>query len=112
MTPGGPVEHHRSVEYRVHDNGPQPAGFIVTTSADGRTIEVAGVCPSCGGGTTTTWSYGTGNGYKGVLRRQAARASAPRGARTVCYECGHLHANRPAEAVFLGCGAYWQVALP
>jgi len=112
VTHGGPIEHHRSVEYRVHDTGPRPAGFTVTTSADGRTIEVTGACPSCGGGTTTTWSYGTGNGYKGVLRRQAARAPAPSGPRTVCCECGHAHANRPAEAFFLGCGAHWQVDLP
>jgi hypothetical protein len=107
-----PIEHHHSVEYRVHDHGVQGAGFSVTASTDGRTVDVTGVCPGCGGLTATTWSYGTGNGYKGVLRRQAARESAPSGPRTVCCECGHAHANRPEEAIFLGCGAHWQVDLP
>ena len=111
MIQGRPIEHHRSVEYRVHDDGTQAASFTVTTSTDGRTIEVTGACPSCGGFTATTWSYGTGNGYKGVLRRQAARAAVPSGPRTVCCECGHAHESRPADAVFLGCGAYWQVDL-
>ena len=112
MTQGGVIEHHISTEYRVHYVTPQPTGFPSTTSADGRTIEVAGICPTCHGGTTTTWSYGTGNGYKGVLRRQTTHTSPPKGPRTVCCECGHAHASRPEEAIFLGCGAHWQVDLP
>jgi hypothetical protein len=111
VTYSGLVEHHRPVEYRVHDRGPQPVGFTLTTSVDGRTIEVTGACPGCGGFTTTTWSYGIGNGYKGVLHRQTTR-TPPRGLRTVCCECGHAHASRPTETVFVGCGAYWQVDLP
>lgn len=108
MTRRRSIEHHRSTEYRVHDEGQQRLGFTVTASPDGRRIEVTGACPSCGGHTTTIWSYGTGNGYKG--RRRGG--SAPTKRRTVCCDCGHAHANRPADEVFAGCGAYWQVDLP
>jgi hypothetical protein len=107
------IEHHRAVEYRISDHALQTSGFTVTPSTDGRSIEVTGVCPGCGGKTTTTWDYGTGNGYKGLFpRRPAVVAVVPSGARTVCCDCGHAHPNRPDDAVFLGCGAYWQVQLP
>jgi hypothetical protein len=111
VTNGASIGHHRSTDYRIHDSGPQPAGFTITVSEDGRTVHVEGACPSCGGRFTTTWSFGTGNGYKAYGGRRH-RPPVPSGFRTVCCDCGHAHARRPADAVFLGCGAYWQVDLP
>jgi hypothetical protein len=106
-----PIEHHRAVDYRVLAHPLQSTGFTVTPSQDGRRIDVSGICPGCGGHTTMTWHYGTGNGYKGPVRR-AGRTPPPAGARTVCCDCGHSHANRPEQVNFLGCGSYWPVELP
>jgi len=107
------IEHHRSVEYRKHDYQSQASGFTVTSSADGRHVEVVGTCPGCGGRTTTDWYYGTGNGYKGLFRRHAGSQPAPDSRwRTVCCDCGHAHANHPDDDANFGCGAYWQVELP
>jgi hypothetical protein len=100
------------VEYRVRDHSLQTDGFTVSRSDDGRRIDIAGICPSCGGSTATTWDFGTGNGYKGIFRRSTTESAVPAGARTVCCDCGYAHSNRPDDALFLGCGAYWQVDLP
>ncbi|MDW5322523.1 hypothetical protein [Plantactinospora sp. KLBMP9567] len=107
------IEHHRPVEYRLADHRLQRDGFTVAPTADGRRIEVTGSCPGCGGHTTVLWEYGIPSGHKGFLGRSGARSiDRPVGARTVYCDCGHVHANRPAEAWDQGCGAYWQVELP
>jgi hypothetical protein len=105
-----PAEHHRSVKYRIRDYA-LLTSFRVTPLAGGRQIEVTGICPGCGGRTSTIWTYGSGNSYKGIIRRSYSQ-SRPEGARTVCCDCGHSHADRSEDAVFLGCGAFWQVELP
>jgi hypothetical protein len=111
MTDPG-IEHHRPIEYAYSDLRFQ-AGFTVSAAPDARAIVVSGACPACGGHTSTTWEYGSPQGYKGVFSRRAAPASAPpAGSRTVYCDCGRTHANRPADAWDNGCGAYWQVALP
>lgn len=109
------IEHHRPVDYVVRDFRLQSAGFSFsqsTESSESGQLSVSGICPGCGGYTTITWDYGTGNGYKGLLRRGLSSKPTlrPR-ARTVCCDCGHAHANRPDGAIFVGCGAYWQVEI-
>lgn len=104
------IEHHRPIAFELVDHKLQQAGFTVTRSPDGRSITVTGLCPGCGGSTTTTWDFGL-PGYKGIFRRGALDAESPAGARTVCCDCGHAHTDRPADAWSLGCGAYWEVDL-
>jgi hypothetical protein len=106
-----PTEHHRSIKYHIHDYALISEGFVVTPTPDGRRIEVTGICPSCGGRTATTWIYGSGNGYKGTFSFRKRPTVPVGGPRTICCDCGHAHADRPDDAVFLGCGAYWQVEL-
>ncbi|UQU62520.1 hypothetical protein COUCH_26240 [Couchioplanes caeruleus] len=106
-----PVEHHRSVEYRPQDFQERSDDFRITRLDGGRRIEVDGVCPGCGGRTTTTWRYGSGNGYKGLFARRRVADPPADPLRTVCCDCGHGHPNRPDAVPFLGCGAYWRVDL-
>jgi hypothetical protein len=103
------VEHHRSIKYRVQDYALLTDRFQVVPLTGGRRIEVTGVCPACGGRTSTTWSYGSGNAYKGFLPRRRLGSALIDGPRTLCCDCGHAHADRPDDVIFLGCGAYWQV---
>ncbi|MBN6055205.1 hypothetical protein JYK22_24935, partial [Nonomuraea sp. RK-328] len=109
------IESHKSIDYRVWDHGPQPAGFTVTDSGADGGLEVSGTCPACHGWTVTPWSYGA-VGSKGVLDsllgRGAPAQNKPTGRRTVYCECGHLHPNRPETAWDYGCGAFWTVELP
>lgn len=105
------IEHHRPVPYRLADCG-TPPGFTVTASTDGRQFEVSGICPGCGGRTSTVWEYGTA-GFKNWPRRSrpSAAISRPTGPQTVTCECGHVHPDRPESAWDQGCGAFWQVEL-
>lgn len=106
------IEHHRAIEYALADMQLQD-GFTIAATPDERSLVVTGLCPACGGHTSTTWDYGIPQGYKGVLgRRSATPAARPTGVRTVYCDCGRTHANRPADAWDNGCGAYWQVPLP
>src|SRR5215472_10893831 len=107
-----PVEHHRAIKYGVQDYALLTDRFQITPLAARRRIDVTGACPACGGHTSTTWSYGSGNAYKGILPRRRQPSGPVAGPRTLCCDCGHAHAGRPDDAVFLGCGAYWQVELP
>lgn len=109
MTEPNRIIHHRSTDFAEIDY-PLQDGFSVITSADGRRIEVTGVCPGCGGNTTTAFEYGVA-GYKGFPGRRKPDPSRPSGPRTVYCECGHWHPNRPAEATDNGCGAFWSVVL-
>lgn len=108
----GAIDHHRSVHYRVNEYTAVD-GFQVTRSPDGREITVTGACPGCGGLTSTTWTYGSGNQYKGIRDRFRSRTMDPPADRsgTVCCDCGHSHEHRPDSAVFLGCGAFWRIEL-
>ncbi|WP_433538359.1 hypothetical protein ACQPZK_12040 [Micromonospora sp. CA-249363] len=105
------VDHHRSIEYQQQDFRERSAEFRITKLQNGRRIEVTGACPGCGGYTTTTWSYGSGNGYKGFSPRRRKPDEPTDTLRTVCCDCGHGHASRPETDPFIGCGAYWQVDL-
>lgn len=105
--PDPQIEHHRSVHYRLQDHGLLP-GFTATPLPDGSGLHVTGICPGCGGRTTTNWYYGTGNGYKSFGRKKQP-AAEPADGRTVCCECGHGHKDRPADEPFQGCGAYGRV---
>jgi hypothetical protein len=112
MTEPPPIGHHRAVPYSEQELHDQSAGFAVTWAADNRSVHVLGICPCCGGRSTTIWPYGIGDGFKGLVRRRTAAAVRPSGARTVYCDCGHAHADRPADVLSRGCGAYWQVKLP
>lgn len=103
------VEHHRPVEYSIQDFSDRVTGWSVRPGDDRQTFTVAGVCPGCGGRTETVWMFGSGNGHKGIFGRRAATTEPADRRRTVCCDCGHAHANRPADAAFLGCGAHWRV---
>lgn len=104
------IDRHRSVDYAAYPVDEVVAGFVVTPALDGRGYHVVGQCPRCGGRTTASWNVGTGNGYKGMFSPETAPLRDKR--RTVFCECGHAHADRPENAVFFGCGAYWWVELP
>ncbi|MFG1754071.1 hypothetical protein [Streptosporangium sandarakinum] len=109
------IEHHRPVDYRLADHGLQREGFTVTALPDGRRVDVSGICPGCGGRVSVLWEYGN-PGYKGIFPRRGKRedkdADRPVGARTVCCDCGYVHAERPDDSWDQGCGAFWQVELP
>lgn len=101
------IEHHKSITYQVKDYDLQTV-FVTEPLDSGRGINVAGICPGCGGQTATNWYYGTGNGYKAFWRKKGPSAE-PADGRTVCCDCGHGHAGRPVDEPFQGCGAYWRV---
>lgn len=107
-----PVEHHRAVKYRVQDFAQLTTGFQITPLTDGQRIQIVGTCPGCGGRTEVIWAYGNANNYKGLFPRRKGERKLSGGPRTVCCDCGHGHLDRPADAIFFGCGAYWQVELP
>jgi hypothetical protein len=111
LSDSAPVDHHRSIDFRQQDFHERSDAFTIVRRSDGRHIQVIGVCPGCGGSTTTTWSFGSGNGYKGLWRRTPRNDEPVDSYRTVCCDCGHGHPNRPESAPFLGCGAYWRVSL-
>lgn len=105
----GEIEHHRPIGFQLVDHRRQD-GFTVARSPDGDSVTVTGLCPSCGGRTTTTWDFGL-PGDKGIFRRGSREQPAPTGTRTVCCDCGHAHPDRPDDAWSIGCGAYWEVDL-
>ncbi|MFJ7218874.1 hypothetical protein [Amycolatopsis sp. NPDC098790] len=109
MTEDTPIEHHRAISYQVKDYELQPE-FSTQRLVGGHGINVTGICPGCGGRTTTNWYYGTGNGYK-AFRRKKEPVTEPADGRTVCCDCGHGHADRPADEPFQGCGAHWRVKI-
>ncbi|POM27618.1 hypothetical protein BTM25_20340 [Actinomadura rubteroloni] len=101
-------EHHRDLGYTETEFPAQQ--FSVAESERGLTI--SGTCPACGGRTVTTLGRGSPEGAKGFFRRGAVRTSAAPRTVTVYCECGHVHADRPADAIDAGCGAFWDVELP
>jgi hypothetical protein len=110
MLSSGSIEHHRPIKF-VEVEIPADASFTVTTAADGRTLTVTGVCPACGGHTSTDFPYGIGGyGYKGLTRR-ANRQPDQLAVATILCECGHGHPGRPDGQPDLGCGRFWTMGL-
>lgn len=109
---GNAIEQHRPIGYAETEFQTQK-DFAVSAAADGRGVDVSGLCPACGGRTTMTFERGSPNGSKGLFGRRSDPPSPTAPARevTVYCECGHLHADRPAEATDHGCGAFWSVEL-
>lgn len=86
----------------------QPADF--TFGEVGDELKVTGICPGCGALTSMTFSKGTPQGSKGIFRRTPAQPVRARIVTVYC-QCGHVHADRPADSPENGCGAYWPVEL-
>ena len=111
MSSGGTIDHHNNsltyAEAEVLASTDKP--FTVTRSPTGKGLTVTGPCPMCGGRTSTDFAYGIG-GIKGF--RGGSRPLTIRSPVTVYCECGHVHAERPAEAFDKGCGRYWMVDIP
>lgn len=104
------IEHHRSIDYAETEFDPQE-GFSVSETPEG--LEIAGVCPACGGRTRFEIGRGSPQGFKGIFRRRAAEPrDEPVRKVTVFCACGHMHAERPPESIENGCGAFWTVELP
>jgi hypothetical protein len=108
----GHIEHHRALDYaETAADRPADGRFTAEWSADGRNVIVSGPCPACDGQTATQFSVGIGGtkGLRGV--RDPATRELPSPVTLLC-ECGHAHADRPADAFDRGCGRYWWVYLP
>jgi hypothetical protein len=109
-TPG--IDHHRELGY-VEAEFQLQTGFTVTETAEARGLEISGICPGCGGRTTMALERGSPQGFKGIFRRRNVDGPpAPPRTVTIYCECGHMHTDRPAEAIDNGCGAFWSVELP
>ena len=111
MSSGGTIDHHsNSLTYAEAEvTVPADKGFTVTRSPAGKGLTISGPCPTCGGRTSTDLSYGIGGtkGFRGGSRPEAVRSPV-----TVYCECGHVHAERPADALDKGCGRFWLVDIP
>lgn len=103
--------HNDQLPYVETSAPPQATGvFTAAWRADGRTVTVAGPCPACGGRTATDFAPGIG-GTKGIRETRSAAALELRSPLTLYCECGHAHADRPADAIDKGCGRYWEANL-
>jgi hypothetical protein len=110
MPRGGTIDHHSDNLKYAEAEIPVPADkpFTVQRGPEGKGLTVTGPCPACGGLTSTDFSHGIG-GTKGF---RGPRPSPIRSPITVFCECGHVHADRPADATDRGCGRYWTVDIP
>jgi hypothetical protein len=112
LTSGASIDRHKAVTYVETEADAQQAGqFTVTWTPDGRSVTVKGHCPACGGTTSTEFSpgiAGSKGGYRGVSRRPQKLPSPV----TLYCECGHVHGERPPDALDRGCGRFWPVYLP
>ena len=112
MPSGEHIDHHRTVKYvETEVDAPAVGQFTVVWKADGNRVTVTGLCPACGGRTTTEFSTGIGGskGLRGLGRPAAYQLPSPV---TLFCECGHAHDERPADARDRGCGRFWPVDLP
>lgn len=98
-------EHDRDAPYTEVGFGDQD-GFAA--DRDEAEMVVSGQCPGCHGRTVFAIRKGMPEGTKGLPEGVAPEERAV----TIYCECGYPHANRPADAVDRGCGAYWKVRLP
>jgi hypothetical protein len=111
LTSGGSIDQHKAVTYVETEADAQQAGqFTVTWTPDGRSVTVKGHCPGCGGTTSTEFSPGIAGtkGFRGISRRPPTLPSPV----TLFCECGHVHSERPPDALDRGCGRFWPVYLP
>ena len=111
MPSGTSSDHHRAVAYFETEAGAQQAGeFTATWTSDGRSVTVKGHCPACGGTTSTEFSPGIAGskGFRDISRRPRILPSPV----PLFCECGHVHSERPPDAVDRGCGRFWPVYIP
>lgn len=112
MSSGGTIDHHsdtlKYVEAEALVAADKP--FTVVRAPDGKGLTVTGPCPACGGRTSTDFTYGIG-GTKG-FRGLPTSPPAIRSPVTLFCECGHVHDDRPADALDRGCGRFWLVDIP
>jgi hypothetical protein len=109
MPPAWTIDHHRPIGFAEAEIPAGPS-FEVTVAPDAKSVTVSGVCPACGGRTVTVIPSGYGYGHKGP--RRSGRPVAVPGEVTVFCECGHVHPDRPPDALDAGCGRFWVVELP
>ncbi len=111
MSSGGTIDHHsdnlKYVEAEVLVSSDK--SFTVARDLKRKRLTVVGPCPACGGRTSVDFYYGLGGtrGFRGPVSPSAIRSPV-----TVFCECGHVHADRPANAIDKGCGRFWLVDIP
>jgi hypothetical protein len=109
--PSGPtIDHHKPIHYVEQETAVLPdKPFEIKRRSEGTGLTATGICPACGGRTATTLSYGIGGskGFRGLPHPPLAKSPV-----TIFCECGHAHADRPADALDKGCGRFWLVDLP
>jgi hypothetical protein len=105
---GKRIDQHKSIAYAETEER-LTVPFTVRRGTDnGRvTFHVSGHCPACGGMMTKEFSYGI-VGIKGYGQPSGPAVPA---ATTLYCECGHVHADKPANATDDGCGRYWLIDL-
>lgn len=112
MPSGTSSDHHRAVAYVETEADAQNAGqFTARWTPDGRSVQVSGHCPACGGTTGTEFTPGIA-GSKGFRGLSAPRPPLLPSPVTLYCECGHVHSERPPDALDRGCGRFWPVYLP
>lgn len=112
MADGGTSDRHKnSLSYvETEANTPTDGQFTALWATNGQIVTVFGACPACGGRTATEFSPGIA-GTKGFRRSEPRSRTLPSPLTIFC-ECGHAHADRPADALDKGCGRFWRVFLP
>lgn len=112
MVEGGTFDKHKnSLAYvETEANSSTNGQFKAVWAPNGRSVIVSGPCPACGGRTATEFSPGIA-GTKGFRRPEPRSRTLPSPVTIFC-ECGHAHADRPADAWDKGCGRFWRVFLP
>jgi hypothetical protein len=109
---GTSSDHHRAVAYVETEADAQNAGqFTARWTPDGRSVQVSGHCPACGGTTSTEFTPGLA-GSKGIRGISPPRPPVLTAPVTLYCECGHVHSERPPDALDRGCGRFWPVYLP
>lgn len=106
------IDHHKAVKYVEAQADPTASGsFTAAWAVGGKSVTVAGHCPACGGRTTAEF-------WPGIVGSKAIRVTSrhttyalPSPVTLFC-ECGHVHDQRPADALDKGCGRFWLVYLP
>jgi hypothetical protein len=104
---GRRIDHHRLIKYAATQQVPDTP-FEVQRMPD--RVVVTGNCPACGGLMTKEFPYGIGGtGTKGLFHGRSGPV-VPAKATMYC-ECGHVHPDKPADAIDDGCGRYWRIDL-
>lgn len=104
------IDHHKPIHYVEQEVAVAPdKPFEVQRRTEGTGLTAAGTCPACGGRTNTILPYGIG-GTKGHLG--PAGPPQVKSPVTIFCECGHVHSDRPADALDKGCGRFWLIDIP